>query len=111
MESKRTDPRYERRVDVVLTTARGSYTGVTRNLGLGGLCAESDAPIAFGEKVQVHLQLPAQKDPIDADGEVRWVRTESDGVRLIGISLPGLRARDVWALSKFVQTPPAGTTK
>jgi hypothetical protein len=49
--------------------------------------------------------VPTQSEPVEVDGQVRWVEMEDGQVRGLGIRFEGLRARDVWALNKFFEQP------
>ena len=40
-----------------------------------------------------------------SDGQVRWLEMEDGHVCGIGIRFGGLRARDVWALNKYFESP------
>ncbi len=51
--------------------------------------------------MRVKFRVPTQKDMIDVGAVVRW--TDDQG---FGVQFDGLRARDVWALGKFFESPP-----
>ena len=48
----------------------------------------------------------AGRETLEVEGTVRWYESgdEPEGAGL-GIRLDGLRARDIWALSRFFQQP------
>jgi hypothetical protein len=83
------------------TTLRGT----TRNLSLGGIFVELDRALPFGARVSLCFQIPTHKEPTMIDGFVRWIDQEEGEVRGVGILFDGLRARDVWALSKYFERP------
>jgi hypothetical protein len=108
MEPRRTEPRFERQVAVELTHAGSTYTGVTRDLSLSGLCARFDAAFPFGARVKLRLTVPGGRQPVEVDGEVRWFQPAPEGGKFFGVHFLGLRARDVWALNRFFQASPPG---
>ena len=108
MDPRRTEPRFERQVDVELTHAGTTYTGVTRDLSLSGLCARFDTAFAFGDRVSLRFTVPGQPQPVDVQGEVRWSQAAPEGGKFYGVHFLGLRARDVWALNRFFQSSPGG---
>ena len=111
MDPRRTEPRFDRQVDVVLTHAGTTYNGVTRDLSLSGLCARFDATFAFGERVKLQFSVPGHGQQVEVDGEVRWSQPAPEGGKYYGVHFLGLRARDVWALNRFFQTGPGGPPK
>lgn len=99
---RRTDPRYDRRIDVEIIADGRSQVLATRNLSLGGLYVVAPAADALpvATRVTVRFSVPTQPEPIDVSGEVRWVEKNGDETG-VGIRFHGLRARDVWALNRF----------
>ncbi|HEX5057142.1 MAG TPA: PilZ domain-containing protein [Gammaproteobacteria bacterium] len=54
-----------------------------KNISEGGLCFHSPAPIAVGSRI--HIEIPLEGQPFEADGIVVWCRGDADyevGVRL-----------------------------
>jgi c-di-GMP-binding flagellar brake protein YcgR len=105
MDPRRSEPRYERRVDLEVIVGETTYAGHTVDLSLGGLCMVLTAPLAFGQRLKLRFRLPAQRDPVEVEGEVRWSEGAAGGEQKFGVRFMGLRARDVWAVSKYLQTP------
>ncbi|HEY3357771.1 MAG TPA: PilZ domain-containing protein [Polyangia bacterium] len=105
MDARRSEPRFERRLAIELIVGEAVYAGETRDVSLGGLSVIAVAPIAFGQRVKLRFRLPAGKDPVEVDGEVRWTEGQAAGEQKFGLRFLGLRARDVWAMTKFLQTP------
>jgi len=102
---RRTDPRYERRVDVQIKTDEREFAAWSRNLSLGGMFIETDELLPEHTTVQVRFKVPTQPEPIEVSAEVRWlVPTKEGEVGGIGVRFHGLRARDVWALNRYFQT-------
>jgi uncharacterized protein (TIGR02266 family) len=104
---RRTDPRYERRLEVEIVADGKRQVGQSRNISLGGMFVESPEVLAVQTTIQVRFRVPTQPEPIDVTGEVRWAERGTPGQpHGMGIRFHGLRARDVWALNRFFQTTP-----
>lgn len=105
MEHRRSDRRYERRVQIEFSLAGASYNGHTRNISLGGVFIETDQTLPFGSRVGLKFRVPTQAEPVVVEGQVRWLEMEEGRLRGLGVRFEGLRARDVWALNKFFEQP------
>jgi uncharacterized protein (TIGR02266 family) len=102
---RRTDPRYERRLEVEMVADGRRQVGYSRNISLGGMYLEASEPLPVQTTVQIRFRVPTQPEPIDVTGEVRWVEKGApDQATGMGVRFHGLRARDVWALNRFFQT-------
>lgn len=102
---RRTDPRYDRRVDVEIRAGSKQITAKSRNLSLGGMFAETEELLPVQTTVEIRFRIPTQPEPVDVAGEVRWIEPAKPGAPGgMGIRFQGLRARDVWALNRFFQT-------
>lgn len=103
---RRTDPRYDRRVDVQISSDGQQIHAVSLNLSLGGMFVETSELLSEQTPVQVRFKVPTQPEPVEVTGEVRWIeRGGGQGHRAgMGIRFHGLRAREVWALNRFFQT-------
>jgi hypothetical protein len=78
----------------------GQFHDVTiQNLSLGGAQITYDQRMAMGQRVQLVFQLPSRDDAVEVGATVRWNGSDS-----IGLQFEGLRARDVWALTKFFES-------
>jgi len=105
VEHRRSDRRYERRVAIDVIHDGAAFSAYTRNISLGGVFIETESSLPFGAKLSLKFRIPTQTEVVEVDGQVRWVETEDGHVRGIGIRFDGLRARDVWALNKFFESP------
>ena len=76
---------------------------------LGGVFIESETTLPFGAKCSLKFRIPTQTEAVEVDGQVRWLEMEEGHIRGIGIRFEGLRARDVWALNKFFESPTEGS--
>lgn len=48
-----------------------------RDVSRGGLCFSSDSPVQIGSSI--HIEIPVQEVPFEADGTVAWCRSEGNG--------------------------------
>jgi uncharacterized protein (TIGR02266 family) len=103
----RKSERHDRKLEIGFTHEGTEYQGSSRNISLGGVFIEYDGPtVAYGAKVRLRFNLPSQSEPIQVSGEVRWSEPAKPGEHGgIGVRFEGLRARDVWALNKFLEEP------
>ena len=102
---RRTDPRYDRRIEVEISVGGSTQQAMTRNISIGGMYVEATEAIPVETEVRIRFKVPSQPEPIEVTGQVRWVEQEaSPGVIGIGVRFNGLRAREVWALNRFFQT-------
>jgi uncharacterized protein (TIGR02266 family) len=108
VEHRRSDRRYERRVAIDVVREGTAFSANTRNISLGGVFIETESSLPFGVRVQLKFRIPTQTEVVEVDGQVRWLEMEEGHVRGIGIRFDGLRARDVWALNKFFESPSEG---
>lgn len=67
------------------------------NLSMGGAYV-ADLVLAMGQRLNVAFVIPTQDAAIEVGAVVRW--TDAGGV---GIQFDGLRARDTWALGKYLE--------
>ena len=105
MEHRRSDRRYDRTLDIEVTADGVTFTTSTRNISLGGIYLLSDRTLPFGAKVSLRFKVPTQVEPIEVDGEVRWIESDNGETHGLGVQFGGLRARDVWALNKYFEKP------
>jgi uncharacterized protein (TIGR02266 family) len=102
---RRTDPRYDRRVEVEISADGQLIHAVSLNVSLGGIFVETSQLLSEQTPVQVRFRVPTQPEPVEVTGEVRWIEHgEGDRLTGMGIRFHGLRARDVWALNRFFET-------
>ena len=100
---RRTDPRYDRRIEVEILAGSLRQTAVTKNISLGGMYLETLEPLAMLTKVTVRFRVPTQNEVVEVAGQVRWL-VPGEAICGVGVRFDGLRAREVWALNRFFQT-------
>jgi c-di-GMP-binding flagellar brake protein YcgR len=85
-------------VEVAVKGSAERVKGVSRDISLGGMQLTVQPLIAFGQEIDVHLTLPAQRAPFVLPAIVRWVRGDSVGVqfRLLG-------ARETHAITELTK--------
>lgn len=61
--------------------------GIGRDIALGGMFIETDAPGVFGQNVSVQLRLPGSDKVFTLPAIVRWVSADGMGVQfgMIGV--------------------------
>ena len=97
MREERQAPRVEERLAVELEIEGVRHAAASRNVSTGGMFVETVQALRVGARVRLHFVVPAQRDAIAADAEVRWTEPSGVGVRFLG-----MRARDVWAIGKLL---------
>jgi hypothetical protein len=97
-ENRRTQTRYD--VDLAVTVVIDGKTVNTQmlNLSLGGAFIGGQR-VPMGQRVSVKFKLPGDDEAIDVGGTVRWSTEQG-----VGVQFDGLRAREVWALNKYIET-------
>jgi uncharacterized protein (TIGR02266 family) len=101
---RRTDPRYDRHIDVEVKAGPRSFAAVTRNVSLDGMFLETSELLPIQATIELRFSLPTQPEPVEVTAEVRW-REPGEGALLpgYGVRFHGLRARDVWAFNRLFQ--------
>jgi len=104
-DERRTVPRHEVAVDVTFESEHNFYTGLTQDLGGGGLFVATGTLRPIGECVRVRLTLPGSPEFLDAIAEVRWVRpTETvEGEAGMGLQFLQMSAKTKQAVKAFVE--------
>lgn len=77
--NKRNYPRAPVSIRVFYRNTRtGVKEGFTAVVGGGGLFIDTVAPLPIGTAVTLDFTLPGQKDTVQVEGEVVWVRPDFD---------------------------------
>jgi c-di-GMP-binding flagellar brake protein YcgR len=106
---KRGSARYQVEIDMTVVGPDGQRTqATTLNLSLSGALVRTATLIGLevGHRVQVSFAVPELTAPISASADVRWVGDLDDA--MLGLQfVTGLRAKETWALGRFLerQTP------
>ncbi len=91
--------RFARELDVEIGRNGDTYAGKTENIGLGGLLIHTDAPLEFGERVTITMEVPDPAQRVEASATVVWKRR--DDSLAAGLAFDALRPIDVWALLQY----------
>jgi type IV pilus assembly protein PilZ len=75
--------------------------GRAKDISLGGMFVETDAPLGFGVDLVVHVTLPGQKSAFALPAVVRWSRT-GEGM---GVQFGLLGARETHAITELTKEP------
>ncbi len=105
VSDKRVQLRIEQQIPMEIEVGAERHAARTRNLSLGGTFLETDVKLREGSMVKLRFSVPTQPDPILAAALVRWTEPEGSGV-----CFAGLRAREMWALAKFLLGPGRSST-
>ena len=101
MPTRRVHDRYDVSLPVTILSGSSEVSGLTRNVGLGGMFIFTDFSAQFGDRVLLRLRLPALREDSRIEATVRWV--EPDGV---GVQFGSLRAMEVWGLNQLLKARP-----
>lgn len=106
---QRVHTRYEIAHAVELTRADVTIAGQMHNLSRGGtlVSADMEPRLRVGERMTVSFRLPDLESPIACQAEVRWVSDVDP--KIVGLQfVTGLRAKETWALGRFLERAEAG---
>jgi hypothetical protein len=97
LRETRASQRFEAKLPVTVDLADRQFSCETGNVSLGGAYLLTAERFPLGTKLSLRIVLPKVKDAIEVGATVRWSADTG-----IGVQFDGLRARDVWALGKFL---------
>jgi uncharacterized protein (TIGR02266 family) len=72
-------------VSVDLESDRDSYTGLTKNIGAGGVFVATDRQHQIGERLRLRFALPGDGEQIAVAAEVRWIRESPQQMAGMGL--------------------------
>lgn len=98
-EARRRFGRFARELDVEIDHDGDVHAGRTENIGLGGILVFTDAPLEFGQRVTITMQVPDPAQRVEAGATVMWRRPGD--TPSIGLAFDALRPIDVWALLQY----------
>ena len=86
-----------------------SIDGITKNIGIGGICVYSNKKLSIFDRVTVKLFLDLDLKPefISCNGQVAWVvKTKEDKEEGydIGIQFLNITLKDKSKIERFIQT-------
>jgi len=93
--------RFDRELPLKLTVGDQTVSGVTVNIGLGGVFLMADIEPPFDALVTVEIELPETDMTVVAQGRVVWSKATGEPHAGIGIAFEALRPIDVWGLLRY----------
>lgn len=88
----------EQPMEFTQKNADGRSKGLARDISVGGMFVQTEAPAAFGAEVIVYITLPSDPKEMRLPGVVRWKRPDGMGVQF-GL----LGARETHAITEIVK--------
>jgi uncharacterized protein (TIGR02266 family) len=105
-DQRRRSERIDLEVKVDLESDHTFYTGLTRNIGAGGLFVATYDLRPVGDRISLKFQLPGNAEPLEVETEVRWIREISSLQRHLtvgmGLSFINLPADVATAIGRFL---------
>jgi hypothetical protein len=77
------------------------HPGRAKDLSVGGMYVQTEAPLPFGAQLVVYAVLPGQKEPLALPAIVRWSRP-GDGM---GLQFGLVGARETRAITELTKAP------
>jgi hypothetical protein len=100
VNDKRLHPRVPFGATVICEVSDGeAISGRVKDISVGGVFIESEAPVAFGTEVTIVLRLPNTKADARLPGIIRWFNPGGFGVQF-GL----LGARETHAISELFKS-------
>ena len=100
-DNRRSSTRHDVDLEGRLQSADAPVACRVKNLSIGGAFIETGR-LPMGARVTLWFRVPTLEDEINAGGTVRWATDQG-----IGIQFDGLRARETWALGKYLESLPS----
>ena len=103
---RREHSRHRIEIEIDVSSDHNFYAGMTSDLSEGGVFVATHLERSVGTVVDLAFRLPGSDEPLQAVGEVRWLRTYSEssdvppglGIRFVLLG-PGARA----AIKRFLE--------
>jgi Tfp pilus assembly protein PilZ len=86
-------------IEFTLRDSWETASGIGKDISLGGMFIETEAPAPFGASVLVSVRLPSRREEMLLPGIVRW--TKQDGM---GVQFRLLGARETHAITEIMRT-------
>jgi uncharacterized protein (TIGR02266 family) len=100
----RRHPRRPVEIEITLESESQLYTGFSENFSDGGVFVATHMLKPVGTRLEVTFTLPGLPAPIRVDGEVRWVRVDSETSDMpagMGLKFGLLAPEDAEAIRRF----------
>jgi len=99
--TRRVNQRHDVQLPVELVSGNTSRPAVIQNMSVGGLYFHCDYPVERQELFALIFSIPTLDVPIRVEVVVRWTEKVGEGTNGVGVQFLGLKAREVWAITKF----------
>jgi hypothetical protein len=97
-DNRRSSTRHDVDISARIQIADAQEPCRIKNLSMGGALVAA-RKLAMGHRVTVWFAIPGLENEIETKATVRWAT--DDGV---GVQFDGLRARETWALGKYLES-------
>ncbi|MBU1536721.1 PilZ domain-containing protein [Myxococcota bacterium] len=75
-----------------------------QNISVGGLYIKDDFEYENKQIITVTFSIPHLDKDITVDSIVRWIERGNDSIEGIGVQFVGLKAKEVWALTRYLSS-------
>lgn len=99
--TRRVNQRHDVQLPIEVLLEEQVQSGTIRNMSVGGLYFHTAFPLQRGQLFSVRFAIPTLDVPIEVEVAVRWTEKIDDNTFGVGVQFLGLKAREVWALTKF----------
>lgn len=99
--TRRVNQRHEVQLPVEVRLGDQVQTGIIRNMSVGGLYFHCPFPVQRSQLFSLCFSIPTLDVPIEVEVVARWTEKVDDSTFGVGVQFLGLKAREVWALTKY----------
>ena len=97
----RKNERASEALEIKFGTQEEFFKAYSSNIGGGGLFIRTSKLLEKGREVALRFNLPGDKEPINTNGKVAWVKKEPE--QGMGVQFVGLRIEDLERLNSFLR--------
>jgi len=101
-DDKRKAGRYRLRVQVAYESVEDFLLDYTSNLSLGGMFIQTERPLDIGARFRLRFQITGRATPVETYAEVKWVVTDGNLTRGMGIAFESLSESDERAVRRWL---------
>ncbi len=102
--TRRVNQRHTVSLPAVVTVEGQRRDVLIENISVGGLYLKDDHVYTNKQVITISFAIPNMENPIGVDAMVRWIERSKDRHEGIGVQFVGLKAKEVWALTRFIST-------
>ena len=106
--TRRVNQRHDVQLPLEVVTVNASRPAVIQNMSVGGLFFHCEFPVDRQELFAVIFSIPTLDVPIRVEVVVRWTEKIGESTNAVGVQFLGLKAREVWAITKYFTSLAAG---